>query len=315
MRPRPFALLGLLALISVPLLAQDPEQIAVDEILRRGDLVTHTGDFQSDELGVFGELLAPPADDSHKWFIVIFTGKNCASCDKLKSDWSKSQHLQAWAKPGDPKNSWAHFTEFRSHDGTQRWRFERYRVNSLPTIVIQPPRNREYGEPSTVVFQQSGYDGDPEKLSQKMGSALRDYVTKLKRGSGPSGSGTGASGFGQVAAATNSSSNKQPPDYQDYAPPFNVPPRDNPPFYPSGPPLQIPPPAPPVVESIGPVLKGVIAAVAVFFAMIVFLLISVVIYRAVRRALDVASVLQATAAAITGPTPVSGRGAKGRSNE
>jgi len=126
---RPIAIL-LLAL-SGPLFAQEP-QVDTDEIYRRGNMVVRTGEHESADDAVVTEALSPPADDSGKWFVVIFSQRGCAPCEQLKRDWNSSPELQAWARPGDPKQSWAHYTEFRTDDGSQLFRKQRYKIQSTP---------------------------------------------------------------------------------------------------------------------------------------------------------------------------------------
>ena len=78
--------------------------------------------------------------------------------------------LRAFANPDDPKESWAHYRVYRSDDTTQSWRWKNLRISGYPTILIQPPRNRQFGDPSTVVMQCAGYEGDAKQLSGAMSS-------------------------------------------------------------------------------------------------------------------------------------------------
>jgi thioredoxin-related protein len=224
----------LLLAVTCTATSQDKKsQVDVDEVIRRGDSVTHTGDgFQAGEEDAIGASLALPADDSHKWFITIFTQRNCAPCEQLKRDWASSKELQAWARPGDQKNSYAHFGEVRAEDGTQRWRLQKYGVVSFPVIVVQPPLSGEHGDASTVVFQRSGYDGNPAKLAADMSNALKSYVAKLYRANQIQ------LGYRQLSQA----------ERYDPPPAFTPAPVQPSPFYPAGPgpypvgpALQIPP--------------------------------------------------------------------------
>ena len=61
----------------------------------------------------------------------------------------------------------------------QDWRWKQIKIEGYPTVLIQPPINGQYGDPATVVFQQTGYDGDAEKLSNRMTVATRRYVDSL----------------------------------------------------------------------------------------------------------------------------------------
>lgn len=153
---------------------------AIAEVIRRGDLVTHTGEgLHGSTADKFAEVMTVPEDDSHKWFISIITSPNCAACDKLKADWKTSTYLLAFANPDDAKQSWAHYRVYRSDDPTQGWRWKAIRIASYPTILIQPPRNRRFGDPGTVVMQVTGYDGDAKQLATAMSAAIRKYVEKV----------------------------------------------------------------------------------------------------------------------------------------
>jgi hypothetical protein len=161
---------------------RNPE-VERDAVVRLGNMVQRLGvdGIAADEVDAFVEAVAPPADDSGKWFIYIVTMQGCQPCAKLKRDWASSQDLQAFAKPSDASNSWAHFTTYDKDDETQAWRFKNIKISSYPTIIIQPPRSGTFGDPKTVVFQKAGYDGDPKKLAQAMSSAIRRYSASLPK--------------------------------------------------------------------------------------------------------------------------------------
>ena len=86
--------------------------------------------------------------------------------------------LKALADPHDPKKSWSHFNVYDAQDRSQSFRFEKIRIAAYPTILVQPPRSKKYGEPSTVVFQGT-YGGDPRKLATEITTAIRRYLARL----------------------------------------------------------------------------------------------------------------------------------------
>lgn len=259
---------------------------AIAEIIRRGDLVTHTGEgLHGSTADKFAEIMAVPEDDSHKWFISIITSPNCGACDKLKADWKTSAYLLAFANPDDAKQSWAHYRVYRSDDATQGWRWKAIRIASYPTILIQPPRNRRFGDPGTVVMQVTGYDGDAKQLATAMSAAIRKYVEKVTQ--------------------TNRTSNSRSPGNQQalpdtqpnigYDPPFTpiTPSVDVPVINPLQPnqPLVIPPVVQPVVQpQVTPsilsllfqALGGTLASQALP-SLLLMVLIGVQIWRAFRK--------------------------------
>lgn len=158
-----------------------PPEVERDAILRLGDMVQHITPDISDDNGDFVEAMAPPADDSGKWFISLVTAQSCAPCAKLKRDWAGNDDLRSFAKPDDAKNSWAHFTIYDKDDESQAWRFRGVTITAYPTLIIQPPRSGAYGDSRTVVWQHTGYDGNPRKLAQSMSTAIKRYVQALPK--------------------------------------------------------------------------------------------------------------------------------------
>ena len=181
-------------------------QVDQAEVLRMGDVVQHIdGSPQAGADDAFVQAMGPPEDDSDKWFISVITMKGCAACEKLKKDWATDPWLLALAVPDDPKQSWAYYNEYRRDDASQSWRFENIQLTQFPTIIVQPPRNGRYGDPSTVVFQGT-YSGNPQQLAQQISSAIRLYLKKT---------GTPQGRFGQADQGA-----------AGIDPPWNVPDRD-----------------------------------------------------------------------------------------
>lgn len=164
-------------LTAVPARGQETE-VDRAEVLRLGDMVQHIGGIGSEPVDAFVEAMGPPASDADKWFISVLTMQGCAPCVKLKSDWSTSPWLLALADPSDPKTSWAHYNVYAREDQSQGFRFANLQIEGYPTIIVQPPRSKRYGDPKTVVFQGT-YGGDPEKLARQITAAIRQYLVKL----------------------------------------------------------------------------------------------------------------------------------------
>lgn len=155
-----------------------PDQ-AREEILRRGNSVVHIDGVRSTG-EEYGDALQPPADDSHKWFITVIVSDNCQPCLQLQADWKRSEFLLAWAKPDKPQAGWAFINFYKKGDKLQDFRWAKIQLKGTPTILVQPPRNGSWGDPSTVVCQITGYDGDPRSLAFKLAEAVKKYVTKFR---------------------------------------------------------------------------------------------------------------------------------------
>jgi hypothetical protein len=156
----------------------DPEVLAA-EVYRRGNLVEDTElTFARPDQWAITQVTQIPADDSHKWFISIITQPKCPPCERLKRDFINSPYLSCWANPTDREASWAHYNVYNGHDATQVSRWKNIRISAYPTIVVQPPRSGQFGPPGTVVFQRTGYDGNPQKLGADIRAALTQYAEK-----------------------------------------------------------------------------------------------------------------------------------------
>ena len=255
---------------------------AIAEIIRRGDLVTRTVDgLHGSVTTQVAEVMAVPADDSHKWFISVITSPGCQACERLKADWKSSPVLRAFANPDAPKESWAHFRIYRSDDTTQSWRWKKLRISGYPTILIQPPRNRKFGDPSTVVMQCAGYEGDAKQLSGAMSSAIRKYVEKqAKNRREPAVS---VDGNRQALPEVSQATGYDPP-FTPIPPDVNVTPVT--PFLPNQP-IVIPPvPQPQVTPNVFSLLLqalGGTLASQVLPSLLLMVLIGVQIWRAFRK--------------------------------
>jgi hypothetical protein len=217
----------------------DVPDLAKDEITRRGNLVTHT-EQRTGGTQAFTEATAIPADDSHKWFLTIVTASDCPHSARLKADLAKSP-LKAWVDLQEATKSWSHFHEYVAGDETQDWRWKQIKIGGYPTVLIQPPIDGKYGDPATVVYQQTGYDGDAEKLSNHMSVAVCRYVDSLALQKVIQGGHRQAdpSGAGQPLIGVDPPFTPAPPtpDPTPYPNPYPTP-------YPTIPPLPTPQPAP-----------------------------------------------------------------------
>ncbi len=156
-----------------------PLEVDVAEVYRRGDYVERIGQGpRSETESEYLAAMAPPADDSSKWFITIVTQPGCAPCEALKRDLMAKPELQAFVNMTSPKQSWAHCNVYSIDDETQAWRFQAIKIKSFPTILVQPPLNKKYGDPSTVVMQQAGYAGGSTQLAKNLSKSIKAYIAK-----------------------------------------------------------------------------------------------------------------------------------------
>jgi hypothetical protein len=55
------------------------------------------------------------------------------------------------------------------------------KVVDYPTLLLQPPRNGQWGLPDTVINQRTGYDGDPARLAEWFKASIGNYVLAYSR--------------------------------------------------------------------------------------------------------------------------------------
>jgi hypothetical protein len=164
---------------------KDVPNIAEWEIIRRGHMVEPLGTPQAGDASQVAEALAVPADDSYKWFITLVTTDGCRACERLKYDFINSKDLQAWVLVDDPVKSTCHYQVRRIEDVTQKDWFAgiqtELRRGGFPAVVIQPPRNGQYGPNKTVVTILHGYNGNSRQFGDRMSDAIKKYVAALHR--------------------------------------------------------------------------------------------------------------------------------------
>jgi hypothetical protein len=239
---RPIAVLFLMAATTFAQDLKDVPDVAEQEILRRGNFVERIDGYRNDVTDLIAEALRPPEDDSYKWFISVVTTRNCQYCETLKRDFASSPYLQPYVDTDDHDRSWAHFNVYSAGDETQAWRWDGIQLGGYPTLLIQPPRDGRYGDAKTVVFQKTGYDGDPQKLGSDIRNAIVRYVANYNQQP------RRATGIGQAGEP-----NEQ--EAQRYEPPFSPPPRVQPTPYvvPPAYPTNFPPvPQPQLQPTINP---------------------------------------------------------------
>lgn len=169
------------AVICAVLLAVSSEpEVDRAEVLRNGNMVQVVGGWQGDFEHVGVEALSPPASDADKWFVSVITTAKCPPCERLKAAWkSGDEYLSALAVYDDPEHSYAHLNFYDASDRSQKFRFENLKLQGYPTIVVQPPRSGKYGDPSTVVCQIAGFDGNSKLLVQNIVSSMKKYASRL----------------------------------------------------------------------------------------------------------------------------------------
>lgn len=161
-------------------------EVDKDAVLRRGDYAEHIqpGTIRNPAQVLWGQVSGPPPSDAHKWTIGVIYHPKCPTCAKLKTDWASDAELRAFAKPEleNQKDSWAHFGWYDKDDASQQWRWANLKVTAYPTIIVSPPRNGEYGEPKTVVCQQTyGKGSTPSQLAKDIRQGITRYLGTLPR--------------------------------------------------------------------------------------------------------------------------------------
>jgi hypothetical protein len=155
-----------------------PPEVERQEVLRLGNHVQRIDGHRSAADDAFVQVMGPPADDNHKWFITVISTKSCGACTRLKGDLASNSYLRALVNAENPKESWSHFNSYLHEDRSQQFRWQNIKLGGFPTILVQPPLNKKYGDPATVVFQQTGYDGNGQRLAAKITGAIKAYLAR-----------------------------------------------------------------------------------------------------------------------------------------
>lgn len=231
------------------------EEVFKGEVTRWGDTVQHiAGDERSKQRrGDEADIMGVPADDNHKWFISIVGSKGCAPCARLRADIRADQATQknlgafitlmdGDEMHSDPKSSWSHYNYFLAEDKTQAFRFEKLGIKAYPTIIVQPPLNKAFGDPATIVYKREGYDGDPAKLVKEISAAIKLYVQKQQERKDGGATKAAAARHALPAPARSEISGAFGQNDIGVDPPFVPTPRVDPTPVPNVLPPQIPPP-------------------------------------------------------------------------
>lgn len=239
---RPFYSILLFALASAAL-AQTPKpqsQVDETEILRRGNMVQPMGVIEDGPIDLIGAALAPPRDDSDKWFISMVTMRGCAACETLKTMFQKDEFLKAWVQDTDISPAYAHYGVWQWEDKVQQFRWAKIKEvyptfpESMPCVVIQPPKNGKYGANANVaaLLYWNGKEGG-KAFATRMRNAIGSYILNYEK-INP------RRGIQQTGVVPS----KDKPATAPWDPPFDVGPRVNDPRTPQ-PGFQIPPNTPP----------------------------------------------------------------------
>jgi hypothetical protein len=144
-------------------------------------MVERIGPLAHGDSARLADALAPPPDDSHKWFLSLVVARDCPACERMRADFQHAPALKAWADPDDPSRSWTHWQVFQADDASQAWRWQDVPLSQFPAVIVQPPINRAFGDPHTVVYLRQGYL-PPEELSAGIRRAIQRYMAKLPDG-------------------------------------------------------------------------------------------------------------------------------------
>lgn len=167
----------------VPTKPQD--QVDSSEAYRRGACVVVTGEGpRASEDDAYLIAMSPPAADDHMWYVSVFGSPGDAATQKLLQDLRNYPELAVFVTAPEQSLAWSHLNVYDINDETQKHRVEKYKLQGIPTLVIQPPRNGMWGNPRIVVGQTT-YNGDPKKLAAWMRTTLRAFVKRASEAGYP----------------------------------------------------------------------------------------------------------------------------------
>lgn len=181
---KPFLSFLLATLTAATAWGQLPPEVDTSEATRIGNRVAVVGEGpRNADDAAFIAAMATPEDDSGKWFVTVWGMKGCEPCKALVKAFEKDPNLTAFVAAPAGGMAWAHFNYYQIEDRTQAWRAKNYKVESgpFPIVIIQPPLNKSFGNPSTVVDRIEAKDsGDPAKLKERIIKSVKLYCSKLQ---------------------------------------------------------------------------------------------------------------------------------------
>lgn len=188
----------------------DVPAIAQDEIARRGNHVEQTGTIRS---GMIAAALAPPADDSAKWFLTLVIRPGDPASEKMRSIIANDPAMRPWVDTREPLKSTLHYQVRSIDDPTQADWLKGLRPamarSGIPLVVLQPPKNGQFGQTSVIVKMVAGVVSGAD-LAAKLREGIITYVQAIE-----------SPGISQTSIGV--------------PPPFSVPPRDPQPVKPAVP--------------------------------------------------------------------------------
>lgn len=172
-----FAVVAFVCLTSFACADNGLSVAAQHEAARRGSYVEHVGGgLQGTESITYAAAMAPPETDNDKWYLSLYEQPNCPPCDALKRDFATSRDLAPFVNVNDHRKSAMHYHVFRTDDVTQKWRLGG--ITSGPAVVIQPPLNGKFGDPTQCLEPIVGYH-PPGQMAELIRSRIRDYLETL----------------------------------------------------------------------------------------------------------------------------------------
>jgi hypothetical protein len=171
-----------------------PTQVDKHEIDRWGPRVVVSGEGpRAGEEVLFSKAMAPPEDDSDRWFITLWGPSNDPVTLKWKTAFESSKLAAFVADPpaGLNRKAWAHFNFLHSDDATQKWRFDDYKISlsgPFPVITVNPPRKKNdqgqflWGDPTVVVDRIDAPQlSTPEALFTRIQASVDKFCKMLVR--------------------------------------------------------------------------------------------------------------------------------------
>lgn len=172
-----------IVLTSVMAFAEGPRDVpdvAKHEIARRGSHVEMTGTIRS---GLMAAALSPPAEDSAKWFLTLVVKPGQAESERMRQVLQSDPALKAWVDASDPAKSTMHYQVRSVDDQTQTdWLSglqPAIKDWGLPLVVLQPPKNGQFGKQTNIVKLIRGAMSG-EELSTRLRAGIVHYVQEIE---------------------------------------------------------------------------------------------------------------------------------------
>jgi hypothetical protein len=129
--------------------------------------------------------MAPPELDTDQWNLTVWGSSRDPATLGVVKGFERDANLTPFvAQPPGKKRPWANFNVYYVDDTTQRFRFQQHQMamtGPWPVVTLQPPRNKQFGDPRVIVDRIEARDlGQPADLKKRIQASVLLFCKKMQ---------------------------------------------------------------------------------------------------------------------------------------